>query len=138
MAVFFRAFPLLVLPALIYAVLATALGDDGMRASMAAPAIVLSLPSGAEWVANRGHLIIFFAALLLFIEILKATAASAASMIENGLALIVFSIALGFFLLVPAFGTMEFFLIMAMMLLDFMASAIVMMFVSRRDVVYNT
>lgn len=138
MAVIFRALPLLILPAVIYAAMATALGDDGMRASMATPAIVLGLPSGAEWVANRGHLIVFFAALLLFVEIVKATQATTASMIENALALIVFAIALGVFLLVPAFGTMEFFLIMAMMLLDFMASAIVMMFVSRRDVVYNT
>lgn len=137
MALFFRAMPLLIIPALIYAAMATALGDDAMRASMATPAIVLGLPSGAEWVANRGHLIVFLGAFLLFIEILKSTQATAVSMVENGLALLVFAFALGLFLLVPAYGTMEFFLIMSMMLLDFMASAIVMMFVARRDVVYN-
>ncbi|MET0181918.1 MAG: hypothetical protein ABW199_03430 [Caulobacterales bacterium] len=136
MAGAWRAFPLLILPAILYGMLAFAMGDEGMRQSMATIAISLRLPSGAEWMANRGHLILFFSAFMLFLEMLKATRATTTTMVENALALLAFSVALGFFLLVPAFGTMEFFLIMSMMLIDFMASAVVMMFVSRRDVAY--
>jgi hypothetical protein len=55
-------------------------------------------------------------------------------LVENVLAFIVFIFAFILFLLNPAFGTIEFALIMTMMLIDFMAGFIVLTVSSRRDV----
>jgi hypothetical protein len=49
----------------------------------------------------------------------------------------VFIIMLILFLLVPGFGTTEFFLIMLMSILDFMAGAIVMVNAAKRDVGFD-
>ena len=77
------------------------------------------------------------AAGLLFIEVIKSTQATRASLIENGLAFVVFTGCFIMFLLNPSFGTIEFALIMVMMLIDFMAGFIVMVVSARRDVSYN-
>ena len=56
---------------------------------------------------------------------------------RSGLAFVVFTISFICFLLNPSFGTIEFALIMVMMLIDFMAGFIVMVVSARRDVSYN-
>ena len=76
------------------------------------------------------------AAGLLFIEVAKSTSSSTASLVESGLAFVVFIVAFIVFLLSPAFGTIEFALIMAMMLIDFVAGLVVMTISSRRDVAW--
>ncbi|MBL8551524.1 MAG: hypothetical protein JNJ73_16175 [Hyphomonadaceae bacterium] len=133
-----RAVPLLVLPAILYALVAFTMGDASFRQWLADVAIAVRLPSGAEWLVTYGHLITMFAAGLFFLEIVKSTRPTSPAIIENSLAMIIFAVCLALFLLVPEFGTMEFFLIMSMLLLDFMAGAIVMIFVARRDVAWGT
>ena len=132
-----RAVPLLALPALLYAALAFSMGDASFRPFLAETALSMRLPSGADFVVGYGHLLIMFAAGLFFVEILKSTRPTGPSIIVNSLAMLLFALCLGLFLIVPEFGTMEFFLIMAMLLLDFLAGAIVMIFVARRDVAWG-
>jgi hypothetical protein len=85
--------------------------------------LALSLPSGATFTVTRGHASTLLAAGLLSIEVVKSTSGSTASLVENGLAFVVFIVAFIVFLLSPPLGTIEFALIIAMMLIDFMAGA---------------
>jgi hypothetical protein len=73
----------------------------------------------------------------LFVEIIKATSTHRLVIVENGLAVLCFTVSLIAFLLWPAFGANEFFLITGMILLDFIASFIVMTISARRDVTFS-
>ncbi|MEQ1489090.1 MAG: hypothetical protein ABL932_00920 [Terricaulis sp.] len=131
-----RAIPLLVFPAILYAAVAMTMEQGAIRSSLDQVFLALNLPSGAVFTVTRGHAFTMLAAALLFIEVVKSTSTSTASLVENGLAFVVFIIAFIAFLLNPAFGTIEFALIMAMMLIDFMAGFVVMTISSRRDVAW--
>jgi hypothetical protein len=130
-----RAVPLLLLPALLYAAVALAAGAD-TRASLDQSFVAFTLPSGALFEITRGHAITLLAAFMLFIEIVKSTSTSRWALFENGLAFVLFTIALIFFLLNAAFGTIEFALIMVMMAIDFVSGFIVMTISARRDVAF--
>jgi hypothetical protein len=131
-----RAIPLLVIPTLLYTGMAVGLGDEGMRQMLAAQAFSIRLPSGADLQAPRGTLLLGLAAFTLGLEIVKAARPTASAIAENMLAILLFSVSLSLFLLVPAFGTLEFFLITMMQMLDFAASAILMIMVSHKSIVY--
>jgi hypothetical protein len=132
-----RAIPLLAIPAVIYAMLALA-GGASITESLNAPALHWTLASGADWIITRGHLITVLATFCLFFEILKSTRPTANAMIDNMLSVGVFTACLIAFLLAPGFGTTEFFLIILMSLLDFLAGFIVMVSTARRTVDYVT
>lgn len=132
-----RAIPLMAIPALIYALFALPSGIDGIRTALDMPAFTIGMVSGTELVFQRGHLLMLFAIVCLFLEVVKSTVPTTSAMIENSLAVLLFAVLLTLFLLVPAFATAEFFLIMAMCALDFMAGAIVMVFTARRTVAYE-
>jgi len=129
-----RAIPLLLFPAILYGAVAMTMDHGAIRASLDQIFLSINLPSGADFTVTRGHALTMLAAGLLFIEVVKSTSTSTASLVENVLAFVVFIVAFIFFLLNPAFGTIEFALIMAMMLIDFMAGFVVMTISSRRDV----
>jgi hypothetical protein len=132
-----RAIPLLAFPAILYAVVAMGMDHTALRASLDQSFFVETLPSGAIFEVTRGHALTMLAAGLLFLEIVKSTHATTASIVENGLAFLCFIIAFIVFLLHSSFGTIEFALIMVMMVIDFMAGFIVMTISSRRDVGYG-
>jgi hypothetical protein len=132
-----RAIPLLVFPALLYAAVALTLDPAAVRGSLDQVFFNTYLPSGALFTVTRGHGITMLAAGLLFLEIVKSTSVSRWALVENGLAFVAFTIAFIFFLLNSAFGTIEFALIMIMMLVDFMAGFIVMTISARRDVAFG-
>ncbi|MGE0597698.1 MAG: hypothetical protein AB7P07_15150 [Hyphomonadaceae bacterium] len=133
MASILRAIPFLVFPIILYAAVAFFLDHASVRASLNEPFFGFTLPSGAPFVITRGYGFVMLAALLLFIEIIKSTRATASTMVENSLAFIVFIVAFILFLLHQSFGTIEFALIMVMTLIDFMAGFIVMAMTARRD-----
>lgn len=129
-----RAIPLLIFPALLYAAVALTMEHATVRASLNEVFFNTHLPSGALFSVTRGHGIVMLAAGMLFLEIIKSTSVSRWALVENGLTFVAFTIAFILFLLNPAFGTIEFALIMIMMLVDFMAGFIVMTVSARRDV----
>ena len=131
-----QIFPLLLIPALFYAMIAIPAGD-GVAAAMASQAFAMPLASGARWIVTWGHLIVMFSVLVLFVEILKSTSPSGAQMIDNGLAVAVFIVCFILWLLVRPFGTAEFFIIVLMCLLDFLAGSVIMTRVSQRTVQYD-
>jgi hypothetical protein len=132
-----RAIPLLIFPALLYAAVAMTMEHDAVRNSLNEVFFNTYLPSGALFAVTRGYGIVMLAAGLLFLEIIKSTSVSRWALVENGLAFVAFTIAFILFLLHSAFGTIEFALIMIMMLVDFMAGFIVMTVSARRDVAFG-
>lgn len=132
-----RAIPLLAFPAILYAVVALTMDQAAIRASLDQTFFVETLPSGALFEVTRGHALIMLAAGLLFLEVIKSTHATTASLVDNGLAFVFFTIAFILFLISPSFGTIEFALITGMLLVNFMAGFIVMIVSSRRDVGYG-
>ena len=129
-------FPLLLIPALIYAMMAIPSGDK-VAETMAAPAFSMPLASGAHWVVTWGHVIVIIAVITLFFEILKSTRPSSAQLIDNGLSVGVFIVTFVLWLLIKPFGTTEFFIIVLMALLDFLSGSVIMTRVSQRTVQYD-
>lgn len=129
-----RAIPLLIFPALLYAAVALTMDPTTVRSSLNEVFFNAYLPSGALFAVTRGHGIVILAAGMLFLEIIKSTSVSRWALFENGLAFVAFTVSFIFFLLNPAFGTIEFALITIMMLVDFMAGFVVMTVSARRDV----
>jgi hypothetical protein len=126
--------PLLVLPVFFYAVSAAPHGGVGVNAWLAEPAMNIGMAGGGQWIITHGHMITLLAVFCLFIEIVKSVRPSTLGLVDNALSIGVFIVCLVLFLLTPGFGTTEFFLIMLMALLDFMAGAVVMVFTARRTV----
>jgi hypothetical protein len=129
-----RAVPLLAFPLILYSAVAATMPQPEVRASLDQTFVSFWLPSGALFEVTRGHGLTLLAAGLLFLEIVKSTSPSRWVIVENVLAFLVFTVAFILFLLRPAFGTIEFALIMGMTLIDFMAGFIVMTISARRDV----
>ena len=132
-----RSFPLTFVPIIIYALFALPSGLAGTQNALAASMFSVHLPSGAQWVATRGDGFLF-AASCLFVEIVKSTSATRAALVENGLAFFCFILAFVLFLLAPAFGTMVFFLMAGMLMIDFLAGFVVMTISARRDVSFSS
>ena len=129
-------FPLLTIPAVIYAVLVATRGA-GATEYLATQVFTIDMAGGTKWVLTHGHLYIMLAIICLFIEIIKSVRPTTQAMIDLSLSVGLFVIMLVMFLLVPGFGTTEFFLIMLMSILDFMAGAIVMVSSAKRTVEYD-
>ena len=133
----FAAFPLLVLPVLIYNVIALALpGAFGGDATARMAEVVFDIPmaSRASWQVTIGDLLLAASLIVLFVELLKSTTSRKLAIINHGLSLLLFIICLVELLLAPAFATSTFFLITLMVLLDVLAGFIVTIVSARRDI----
>jgi hypothetical protein len=148
MRVIFGIFPLLVIPVILYNLIA--LGGGDAQTTNAAGQLIqagqapiagllgerfLGLPmiSGVEWVLTKGDAIVLLAVTFLFLEILKSTSTGTSTIINHGISLLLFIICLVQFLLMPNFATSTFFILMAMTLLDVLAGVIVTIVSARRD-----
>lgn len=130
-------FPLLAVPAIFYALFAFAVGNEGMTNGLASQAFAMTMASGGLWKLTWGGLLVTFAVLCLFVEILKSTKPSNAAMVDNGLSVGTFIVCLILFILAPGFATTEFFIILLMSLLDFLAGMVVMVSTAQRTVAYD-
>ena len=95
------------------------------------------LPSGGEIFFNVGHVFIVAGLLALFIEILKAARLSNGAIVDHILSNATFVVALVEFLLVPACGTVTFFLLTVMTHIDVVAGFSVTIFTARRDMSFT-
>jgi len=66
-------------------------------------------------------------------ELIKAAGSGTATIINHGLSMMIFVIAMALFLLVGQFSTSTFFLIMLMTLMDTVAGFVVTIVAARRD-----
>ena len=100
-------------------------------------AIVLlcgALISGAVWAVSMSTLLIVVGLFLLFIELLKATKIDSASMVNNGLSMLIFVVAMILFIVVESYGTSTFFIITMMTFLDAVAGYTITAVTARRDI----
>ncbi|MEM7768136.1 MAG: hypothetical protein AAF253_11710 [Pseudomonadota bacterium] len=143
----FSVFPLLVIPVVIYNLIAfvfsggSADGDLAVQAQGLAPLIdelstsFMSLPmiSGVSWELTNGDALLLLAIGLLFIEILKSTSTGTATIMNHAVSMILFIVCLIEFLLLPNFATSVFFILTIMTLLDVLAGVVVTIVSARRD-----
>ena len=121
-------FPLLILVIIAYNLLVflTGVNLDGAI-------FTLTMVSGAVWVFKVSDVLLLFALILLFFEILKATRTGAGAVIDHLLSTAVFIIALVEFILVAQAATTTFFLLVVISLLDVIAGFSVSITSARRD-----
>lgn len=136
------AFPLLIISIAIFNVLAfigPQLSSDwqGMEVFLTSGAR-FTMFSGDEWTFTLGDVLIVLSLVLLFIEVVKATSTGAASIINHGLSMAVFVVALIEFLVVPGFANSVFFFITVMTLLDVLAGFTITTVAARRDLALPT
>lgn len=134
---FFTVFPLMIVPVAIYNVLAlggaTLSTVDAMRLRLDTDFLSVPMASGAIWHITPGHALVGASLLMLFFELIKSTGIGRAAVMNHGFSLVLFIACLVEFLLLPAFATSVFFLIMVMALLDVMAGFMVTIAAARRD-----
>lgn len=138
-----RAIPVTALAFILYIVVvlfsgsgADANGDGAASARALLASEIFSVPmmSKAVWTFTWGDLILIATLALLFIEILKATYTSTASLIDHGLSMVLFILALVMFLMVPKAATSVFFIIMVALLIDVIAGFTIGIRVAKRDI----
>ncbi len=134
---FFNVFPLMIVPVVIYNVLAlggaTLSSIEAMRLRLDTDVYAITMTSGATWHVTPGHALISGALLMLFFELIKSTGIGRTAVMNHAFSLVLFIVCLVEFLLLPAFATSVFFLIMMMTLLDVMAGFMVTIAAARRD-----
>lgn len=130
----FIMFPLLAILIAAYAVLAAVTGSGEMAARLAEPLLTINLISGAAWVLDLSTLLVMVGLLFLFIEILKATKIDSASMVNNGLSMLVFVVAMILFIVFEGYGNSTFAIITTMALLDSIAGYTITAVTARRDI----
>lgn len=130
-----RSLPLIALALILYAVIVLFGGEDILNRNVLPE---ISMPSGGKWNFRWSDLIILLTLVLLFIEIVKATYTSNASLVDHGLSMLVFVACLLCFLLVPQMATSTFFLITAATLIDVIAGYTIGIRVAKRDIGFGT
>lgn len=134
----FAAFPLLALPVIVYNLLALTMAGGfkslTAQADLGRQMFSIHMASGSAWPVGLGDLILAGSLVVLFVELLKSTTSQRVAIINHTLSMVLFIICLIEFLLFPSFATSTFFLLMLMVLLDFLAGFIVTVVSARRDI----
>lgn len=93
----------------------------------------IPLPPGEKWTMTIGDLLMLVTLMLLFVELLKSTYTSTASLLDHGLSMLVFVACLVEFIIVPNAATSVFFFITIATLIDVIAGYTIGIRVARRD-----
>jgi hypothetical protein len=126
---FLVGFPLLLVPFAIYNIVAFLMPGVTWAGVITAVRMV----SGTDWNISAGDLLIAFAALLLFGEVLKATRIGVRTVVDHGLSLIFLLAMLVEFLLVPQAATSTFFLLLVLSFIDVLGGFAVTLRTAERD-----
>jgi hypothetical protein len=125
--------PLMIVPLILYN-----LGLVGLFGSGGNPwsGVLFSLPmlSGGTWSMTLADLMIVIALVLLFVELVKSTRTSNASLVDHLLSTLVFVLFLVEFLLVQGAATSLFFVLMFIAFVDVLAGFSVSLRAASRDV----
>lgn len=133
----FNIFPLMVVPMIIYVIIAFVFGgadQASMVAALNGTVFTIPMASGPDgWNLPLGDLVVIVGMFFLFIEQIKAAGSGTATIINHGLSMAVFVLAMALFLLVGKFGTSAFFLLTLMTLMDTVGGFVVTVVAARRD-----
>ena len=127
---FLIGFPLLILPLAIYNMIAFLLPGIGWTQEMAR----IHMMSGADWTFTPGELLVGCSIIILFFEMLKATRLSTRTIIDHGLATIIFIGMVVEFLLVKQAATGTFFLLLVISFVDVVGGFTITIRTAQRDV----
>ncbi len=129
-----RAIPLIAVALILYNVIVL-LGGNASPSEILATKLfeIPMLHQEAVWVFTWGDFLILLVFVLLFIELLKATYTSTASLLDHGLSMIVFVVCLIEFLLAKQAASSVFFFITMAALIDVVAGYTIGIRVARRD-----
>lgn len=126
-----RALPLIVIAFIMYNAVVL-LGGADAAATLRREVLPIPLMTTTLWL-TWSDIMILLTMGLLFIELMKATHTSTASLLDHGLSMIVFVACLIEFLLIKAAGTAAFFFITVATLIDVIAGYSIGIRVARRD-----
>lgn len=122
------AFPLLLLPFVVYNIIAF-----GTGMSWTAPASHVHMISGADWAMSAGDILVAFSVLLLFGEMMKSTRIGMRTVLYHTLSFLVFLAFLVEFLLVAQAATGTFFVLVVISFVDILAGFAVSLRSAQRD-----
>jgi hypothetical protein len=114
-----RFFPLLLIAVIIYNIIAfgTGLTHHDVYATLNS-AVSINMFSGDTWRYSFGDALVTFSLVLLFIEIVKSTRTSSRQIVNHGLSMLTFVVAIVEFIALHGFATSTFFFILVMCLID--------------------
>ncbi|HEY8698923.1 MAG TPA: hypothetical protein VIM02_15040 [Rhizomicrobium sp.] len=130
-----RLFPLLLIVVVLYNILAFGHGlasHAGMEAFLA-QSVSIHMFSGDTWNFTIGDFFVLLSIALLFVEIVKATRTTSREIINHGLSMLTFVIALVEFITLKGFSTSPFFFIMVFTLFDVVAGYTISIVAAEHD-----
>ena len=122
------AFPLLLIPFVLYNMIAFLLGIE-----FSTTVVNMPLPSGARTPVSMGDLLVVFSILLLYLEILKATRLSSKAIIDHVLSVVLFISMLIEFIVVQAAATPTFLILMTLCFVDVIVGFTITIQTAQRD-----
>jgi hypothetical protein len=126
-----RALPLIVIAFILYNAIVLVGGAD-VAAMLKREVLPLPLMTTTLWL-TWGDILVVITMGLLFVELMKSTYTSTASLLDHGLSMLVFIACLVEFLLVRQAATSVFFFITVASMIDVMAGYTIGIRVARRD-----
>jgi hypothetical protein len=131
-----RLFPLLLIVVVLYNILAFGHGlasHAGMEAFLTQNAVTIHMFSGDTWNFTIGDFFVTLSIALLFVEIVKATRTTSREIINHGLSMLTFVVALVEFITLKGFSTSTFFFIMVFTLFDVVAGYTISIVAAEHD-----
>lgn len=132
-----RLFPLLLLPVIVYNLIAlgggTILHYDIQDMLSYDHALNITMFSGDKWRFSFGDFLVLVALALLFVEVVKATRTTSNEIINHGLSMLTFVVALIEFITLKGFASTPFFFIMIMCLFDVIAGYTISIVAAEHD-----
>lgn len=128
-------FPLILLSVIFYNLLIFA-GPaivGGTAEEFLSRGVALTMFSGDVWHFSLGDMLVLATLVLLFIEVAKATGTTSVEVLNHGLSMATFIVALVEFLIVPRFSTTPFFFITVIALFDVVAGFVISIVAAKRD-----
>lgn len=123
-----RQIPFMAFAAIVYFILVSLVGSSLDRIVLQVP-----MPSGVSLPLTIGELLILFATIMGFVELVGSTSASSTAILNHGLQLVVFLVCLLLLLLLPRFATGTFLIITIMTLINTVAGYSISILRARRD-----
>lgn len=126
--------PLIFVMIIVYWVLLAGVGVAEFDAFLDRDRLQILMASGDKWGYSTSDLLLTFTLFALFFEIVKATSTDSKSIMNHGLSMVVFVVALVLFITVPGFATSTFFLMTMMAMVDVVGGFIISIVTARRDI----
>jgi len=129
-----RLIPLLILPIAIYNLFALGGNVAGHNVQdMLTSPFSLRMFSGDEWKISFSDFLLLFGVALLFVEVVKATRTTSKEIINHGLSMLVFVVALIEFIVLKGFATSTFFFLTLFTLFDVVAGYTISIVAAEHD-----